>query len=85
MTELSIFIDESGDAGPVSRYYIVTLVFHEQAIELNANIAHTSATLKTASSILCHFILGLFSLVTMIINGSTFATERNSSAYSASL
>ncbi len=30
MKELSIFIDESGDAGPVSKYYIVTLVFHEQ-------------------------------------------------------
>lgn len=39
MTELSIFIDESGDAGPVSRYYIVTLVFHEQATELKENIA----------------------------------------------
>ena len=39
MTELSIFIDESGDAGPVSRYYIVTLVFHEQATELKQNIA----------------------------------------------
>ena len=80
MTELSIFIDESGDAGPVSRYYIVTLVFHEQAIELNANIAAYERNVKE-----CHFILGLFSLVTMIINGSTFATERNSSAYSASL
>ena len=39
MMELSIFIDESGDAGPVSRYYIVTLVFHEQATELKQNIA----------------------------------------------
>ena len=46
MTELSIFIDESGDAGPVSRYYIVTLVFHEQAIELNANIAAYERNVK---------------------------------------
>ena len=39
MAELSIFIDESGDAGPVSRYYIVTMVFHEQATELKTAIS----------------------------------------------
>lgn len=38
MKELSIFIDESGDAGPVSKYYIVTLVFHEQDIAIESHI-----------------------------------------------
>lgn len=33
MGELSIFIDESGDTGD-SRYYLVTLVFHEQSHDL---------------------------------------------------
>ena len=31
MSELSIFIDESGDAGETSRYYLITLVFHSQS------------------------------------------------------
>ena len=30
MTELSIFIDESGDFGANSKYYLLTLVMHEQ-------------------------------------------------------
>ncbi|MDY3292109.1 MAG: hypothetical protein SOX20_04185, partial [Parolsenella sp.] len=34
MEELSIFIDESGDTGD-SRYYLVTLVFHEQSHDLS--------------------------------------------------
>jgi hypothetical protein len=39
--ELSIFIDESGDFGdymPHSPYYIVTLVFHEQAVNITQDI-----------------------------------------------
>ena len=38
MKEISIFIDESGDFGklnPHSPYYIVTMVFHEQAKSLS--------------------------------------------------
>lgn len=38
MEELSIFVDESGDFGEYdvkTPYYIVTMVFHEQAIDLN--------------------------------------------------
>jgi len=41
MRELSIFVDESGDFGPYklhSPFYIVTLVFHEQAIDITTNI-----------------------------------------------
>lgn len=30
MGDLSVFIDESGDTGSVSRYYLVTLVMHDQ-------------------------------------------------------
>ena len=29
--ELSIFVDESGDRGGKARYYLITLVFHDQA------------------------------------------------------
>ena len=29
--ELSIFVDESGDRGSKARYYLLTLVFHDQA------------------------------------------------------
>ena len=29
--ELSIFVDESGDCGGKARYYLLTLVFHDQA------------------------------------------------------
>lgn len=29
--ELSIFVDESGDRGGKARYYLLTLVFHDQA------------------------------------------------------
>ena len=31
MRELSIFVDESGDRGGKARYYLLTLVFHDQA------------------------------------------------------
>ena len=30
MSELSVFVDESGDLGGVSNYYLVTLVIHDQ-------------------------------------------------------
>ena len=30
MNEISIFVDESGDPGETSRYYLIALVFHEQ-------------------------------------------------------
>jgi len=39
--ELSVFIDESGDFGIFeshSPFYIVTLVFHDQSIDITANI-----------------------------------------------
>ena len=30
MPEISLFVDESGESGTESKYYLVTLVFHEQ-------------------------------------------------------
>ncbi|MGN0474482.1 MAG: DUF3800 domain-containing protein [Acutalibacteraceae bacterium] len=41
MNEVSIFIDESGDFGPLethAQYYIVTLIIHEQTIDISDNI-----------------------------------------------
>ena len=38
---LSVFIDESGDFGFIkgaSKYYLITLVFHNQSIDINPNI-----------------------------------------------
>lgn len=43
MKELSIFIDESGDFreySPHSPYYIITMVMHEQNINIDANLSH---------------------------------------------
>lgn len=42
MSELSIFIDESGDFGPYdfrSPYYIITMVFHDQSVDISGPVA----------------------------------------------
>jgi hypothetical protein len=49
MKELSIFIDESGDFGeysPHSPYYIITMVFHDQAVDIQNEIAHLNDELS---------------------------------------
>jgi len=49
MKELSVFIDESGDFGPYeyrSPYYIVTLVFHEQSVDISDSISHLNKKLQ---------------------------------------
>ena len=41
MKELSIFVDESGDFGEFEKhapYYIVTMVFHDQAVDISDNL-----------------------------------------------
>lgn len=46
--ELSIFIDESGDLGPPSvhsPYYILSLVFHDQADDINDDLDHIHSAL----------------------------------------
>lgn len=35
MRELSIFIDESGDIGSGSKYYLLSLVFHDQSVDID--------------------------------------------------
>lgn len=48
MSELSIFIDESGDFGPYdyrSPYYIITMVFHDQSVDISAPISKLNADL----------------------------------------
>ena len=42
MKELSVFVDESGDFGDYSvtaPYYIISLVFHDQSVDLSSNFA----------------------------------------------
>lgn len=49
MKELSIFVDESGDFGEYERhapYYIVTMVFRDQAIDISNNINILNNSLK---------------------------------------
>ena len=48
MDELSIFIDESGDSGSGSERYLVTLVFHDQAVDIRANIKRYAQALSNA-------------------------------------
>jgi hypothetical protein len=49
MRELSVFVDESGDFGLYdyhSRFYIVSLVFHNQSMDISENIRHLDAKLQ---------------------------------------
>ena len=49
MKELSIFIDESGDFGDYSfhsSYYIITMVFHDQSVDIQEQIRHLDAELS---------------------------------------
>ena len=38
LRELSIFVDESGEFGPVSKYYLITLVFHDQSAAIDSHL-----------------------------------------------
>lgn len=48
LSELSIFVDESGDFGSRSDYYVLTLVFHNQAQPIDGELAHLTAQLQSA-------------------------------------
>ena len=37
--ELSIFVDESGEFDPVSKYYLITLVFHDQSVGIDSHLS----------------------------------------------
>ena len=45
-TECSIFVDETGSEGGRSRYYALTLVFHEQADDIETAVAKYEAALR---------------------------------------
>lgn len=47
MSELSIFVDESGGQGGHSRYYGITLVFHDQSLDVEGEFAKYRLGLKT--------------------------------------
>lgn len=46
--ELSIFVDESGDMAGVSRYYLVTLVLHDQANDIREKVRRYEESLSRA-------------------------------------
>ena len=49
MKELSIFIDESGDFGKYSfhsPYYIITMIFHNQIVDIQNQINHLNTELS---------------------------------------
>jgi hypothetical protein len=48
MRELSTFADESGDSSTQSKYYLLTLVFHDQANDITPNITKHEQALRTA-------------------------------------
>lgn len=45
--DLSIFVDESGDQEGRSKYYVLTLLFHDQAVDLAAYVARQEHGLTT--------------------------------------
>ena len=47
MSELSIFVDESGDFGAQSEFYIVSFVFHDQASDITAEVARLAGQLSS--------------------------------------
>ena len=38
MLEASLFVDESGESGTQSKYYLLTLVLHEQSDDISRTI-----------------------------------------------
>ena len=51
MKEISVFVDESGDFGqyePHSPFYIVTLLFHDQSVDITENINHLNNKIRNS-------------------------------------
>jgi len=49
--ELSVFIDESGDFGLYEShlpFYLVTLLFHDQSVDISENINHLNDKVRQA-------------------------------------
>lgn len=57
MNDLSVFVDESGNFGPDSKYYILALVFHNQANEVGGIIRSYREALvsRSLSDVPFHF------------------------------
>lgn len=53
--ELSIFVDESGDRGGKARYYLLTLVFHDQAGSITEAVTGYEAKLARADLLTFRF------------------------------
>lgn len=53
--ELSIFVDESGDRGGKARYYLLTLVFHDQADSIAEAVTGYEAKLARPISLTFRF------------------------------
>jgi len=49
MRELSVFADESGDSESQSKYYLLTLVFHDQNDDITPNIKKYEQAIKDAN------------------------------------
>ncbi|WP_165048998.1 MULTISPECIES: DUF3800 domain-containing protein [unclassified Adlercreutzia] len=47
MREVSVFVDESGDFGETSRFYLITLVVHDQSIDIIKSISRYEASLQS--------------------------------------
>ena len=58
MKELSVFVDESGDIGGESDYYLIALVFHDQDDNIQASIARYRQALSDRSIADATFHLG---------------------------
>ena len=48
MAELSVFIDESGEFGTNSDYYLLTLVFHEQDKDISSQVKRLDSVMDAA-------------------------------------
>ncbi len=46
MAEISLFVDESGESGAESKYYLLTIVFHDQDAALDNQIALYEGSLR---------------------------------------
>ena len=52
MRELSIFVDESGDKTDHSKYFLLTLVTHDQNDSIGEKISHYERTLSDADPVI---------------------------------
>lgn len=66
--ELSIFADESGDRTGKPRYYLLTLVLHDQADDIRENIAQYEESLRNADLPNIPFHSGRCSTATATMN-----------------